>query len=394
MNSVAGLSLSRARDLSICCSIADGRIAEVRLQGGATPAVDKLVRGKTPEQAIRLFGLMYALCGHAHQRAAVCAFEQALQVESIPVIQQLRAVLGSVEIIKEHGLNLLLRVPSEAMAPALPQALLAAAKAFDEAVDAATLYAFPCRTPGFDTAVYEQALSCLAQSLHILLGDFFSADDPSLADINAWQRDGDCVAARYLQQCAQAEWAGFGRSDTLHLPMYVADELESVLSGPDAEAFVAAPHWRGSPCETNAYTRQADHPLIRQAVAEYGNGLYARSLARLLEMRLLYATLPQDLPFCSVCSKREAAVVSGAALVQVEASRGRLLHRVAVHDGAIAAYRIVAPTQWNFHPQGVLSSALTGVEVRDGKLMKSRIEAWVATLDPCVAFNVVLDDAI
>ena len=356
-------------------------------------SVDKLVVGKTPQQAIQLFGLMYALCGHAHQRAAVSAFERALQVPASPSLEQLRAIAGSVEIIKEHALNLLLRLPSGEITPALPPALMAAAQAFGKAVDSASLYAFPRSTLAVDQTAYAQALSALTVSLRSLLGDLFSIVEPSLGDINVWQRNATCIAARYMQQLAQTHWAGFGRSNTLHLPLIAEDELETVLGRTDADAFIAAPHWHGSPCETNAYTRQADHPLIREAVATHGNGLYARSLARLLEIRLLYETLPQRVPSCGEWPV-SASASSGTALVQVEASRGSLLHRAEVQDGLISAYRIIAPTQWNFHPQGLITAALTGQDARDENLLRQRITAWVATLDPCVAFSVVMEHGV
>jgi uptake hydrogenase large subunit len=378
------------RDLSIHCRVAGGEIAEVRLQGGAAPAVDRLVIAKTPQQAIELFGLMYALCGHAHQRAAVSAFERALQVRIAPAIEQLRAVAGSVEIIKEHALNLLLRLPSEDTAPPVAQRLLTSAQAIGKAIDSTALYTFPCRKVTTDTDAYEQALSQLATSLHALLGDFFSMTTPSPGDIAAWRRDEKCIAARHMQHCAQPGWAGFGKAGTLRLPSTAVEAWAIALNGPNAGTFAAAPHWYGSPCETNAYTRQAAHPLMRATAAAHGNGLYARSLARLLEIRLLYDALPRQLPFCNELPG-SATAAGGAALVQVEASRGRLLHGVDVRYGLIADYRIVAPTQWNFHPQGLLPAALTGADARDEQLLQRQIEAWVATLDPCVAFTVMIE---
>ncbi|QFY44794.1 hypothetical protein F6R98_20955 [Candidatus Methylospira mobilis] len=386
--------MNRKSELSIRCGIADGRIAGVKLHGRAVQTVDKLAYGKTPQEAIQLFSLMFALCGHAHQRAAVNAFEQALLAPAPPAVGQFRAIAGSVEIIKEHALNLLLNLSSGEITPELPQAMLAAAQAFGKALDSSALYQFPYGTLAPDASAYEQALCALSSGLHAMLGDFLGWTHPSLTGVGEWQRDQACVAARYMQHYAQTEWAGFGQADTQHLPSTATEELEAVLSGSNAEAFLAAPHWRGKPCETNAYTRLAVHPLIREAVTTHGNGLYARSLARLLEIRLLFDSLPRQLPTCSKLSACAVPAANGTALVQVEASRGRLLHRVEVRDGLIAAYRIIAPTQWNFHPLGLLSSALTGQDARDEEHLQRRIEAWVATLDPCVAFNVLLEHGV
>lgn len=386
--------MNRKSELSIRCCIVDGKIAEVKLHGRAVQTVDKLVYGKTPQQAIQLFALMYALCGHAHQRAAVSAFEQALPAPAPSAVEQMRTIIGRVEIIKEHALNLLLRVPSEEIAPALPQSLLAAAQAFGKALDSPALYQFPLGKLTPDASVYERALGALSASLHEVLGDFLYGTSLSLTDIGEWQRDQTCIAARYMRHYAQTEWAGFGKADTQHLPSTAADDLKEVLSGTNADAFLDAPHWHGKPCETNSFTRLAGHPLIREAVAAHGNGLYARSLARLLEIRLLFDSLPRQLPSYSMQFTCAAPTANGTALVQVEASRGRLLHCVEVRDGRIAAYRIIAPTQWNLHPRGLLASALTGQDARDEEVLQKRIEAWVTTLDPCVAFNVLLEHGV
>jgi len=43
----------------------------------------------------------------------------------------------------------------------------------------------------------------------------------------------------------------------------------------------------------------------------------------------------------------------GAGLGWVQTARGLLLHRVAcTADGLIGSYRVLAPTEWNFHPGG------------------------------------------
>ena len=64
----------------------------------------------------------------------------------------------------------------------------------------------------------------------------------------------------------------------------------------------------------------------------------------------------------------------------METARGRLIHRARVVDGVITQYRILAPTEWNFHPQGVAVQALSGLEPDQAK-------AVVEAIDPCVDFE-------
>ena len=52
------------------------------------------------------------------------------------------------------------------------------------------------------------------------------------------------------------------------------------------------------------------------------------------------------------------SLADGVGLGQVQAARGLLVHRVAIRAGRVADYRILAPTEWNFHPQGAAALGL------------------------------------
>ena len=51
---------------------------------------------------------------------------------------------------------------------------------------------------------------------------------------------------------------------------------------------------------------------------------------------------------------------TGTGLGLVESARGCLCHRVAVAAGRVSDYKILAPTEWNFHPEGPLTRGLLG----------------------------------
>ncbi|HRQ82334.1 MAG TPA: nickel-dependent hydrogenase large subunit, partial [Azospirillaceae bacterium] len=63
-----------------------------------------------------------------------------------------------------------------------------------------------------------------------------------------------------------------------------------------------------------------------------------------------------------------------------------LAHWVRLEQGRIADWRAVAPTEWNFHPQGALAQALTGLPA--GPELKAAAERLVCALDPCVPWRV------
>jgi Ni,Fe-hydrogenase I large subunit len=75
----------------------------------------------------------------------------------------------------------------------------------------------------------------------------------------------------------------------------------------------------------------------------------------------------------------------------VETSRGRLHHFVALQDGRLRRYRILAPTEWNFHPRGVAAALLAALPPGAG--LRARAERVVHVVDPCVGCRIDLEPA-
>ena len=74
-------------------------------------------------------------------------------------------------------------------------------------------------------------------------------------------------------------------------------------------------------------------------------------------------------------------------LAQVQAARGLLVHRVAIRAGRVADYRILAPTEWNFHPQGAAAQGLATLPDADDETLQRIGGLFVTALDPCVAYD-------
>ncbi len=72
----------------------------------------------------------------------------------------------------------------------------------------------------------------------------------------------------------------------------------------------------------------------------------------------------------------------------VESPRGRLYYLAVVQgDGRLRDARVVAPTEWNFHPEGPFARALAGFRP-DGDAVTA-IARLAAQFSPCVAVDVV-----
>jgi len=88
---------------------------------------------------------------------------------------------------------------------------------------------------------------------------------------------------------------------------------------------------------------------------------------------------------------RSWALSENLGMAGVETSRGLLIHVVRLNEGKVADYRIIAPTEWNFHPAGPLAQALAGLGPGAGLEAVARLVSQ--SLDPCVAYGVELIDA-
>ncbi|WP_373507775.1 nickel-dependent hydrogenase large subunit, partial [Thiocapsa sp.] len=87
------------------------------------------------------------------------------------------------------------------------------------------------------------------------------------------------------------------------------------------------------------------------------------------------------------------ASASGIGLGRVFAARGLLAHLVRVEDGRVRDYRILAPTEWNFHPRGVVARALESLPPGPEEQLRRQAELLITAIDPCVAFTLTYKNA-
>ncbi|RMF17775.1 MAG: hypothetical protein D6758_05680 [Gammaproteobacteria bacterium] len=90
----------------------------------------------------------------------------------------------------------------------------------------------------------------------------------------------------------------------------------------------------------------------------------------------------------------ESALPCGArrigdrALSWTETSRGWLIHSLALKDGRTRRYRIVAPTEWNFHPQGPVAHHLKAAAQSSGMPDEHSARLIALAWNPCVPLQV------
>ena len=159
-------------------------------------------------------------------------------------------------------------------------------------------------------------------------------------------------------------------------------ELAASLHG--SAGFSRAPLWQGRCAETGPWAR------LDALSSVDGNTPWLRLGARLAELVALALDTQAEPAAPLMCGGLQIA--RGEGLAWVEMARGLLLHSVRL-DGRgaaarIEACRVLAPTEWNFHPEGAVAQALASMAAQPGPAQRHRIRALMAAYDPCVPFEI------
>ncbi|WP_456375665.1 nickel-dependent hydrogenase large subunit [Thiolapillus sp.] len=365
-------------------------VAEVAIASRRPVHASRVLEGKPADEALGFLGMLFSVCGTAQSCAGVRACEQALDHVEAPMVAARRNLMVQLESLREHLWRLFLDWPplqgEEEDGDAMQKMLRLHAALSGMLDPQQDLF----RISGSVALVDDGDWQRLTGQLSALVQERVFAQSPEswleLADVqelDSWAGRTDTFAARLLRGVRERRWAAAGRCSVEALPDLDGCALARYF---DYQTFVETPLWHGQPRETSAFTR-VNTPLTAALQADFGNGLLPRLVARLSEM----AQLCQELQAFRFREAPQPACLarSGMGLGQVEAARGRLIHQIVLEEQQITRYRILAPTEWNFHPKGVVAqglAALTGTEAQ----IREQARLLISAIDPCVAYELNL----
>lgn len=213
--------------------------------------------------------------------------------------------------------------------------------------------------------------------------EFSRLDD--CATFDHWRQSHDTPATRFLNRLCAIDIPSTGERPTPGpLPELPSESLAKALGDPQAMDFVARPRWNGLCHETGPYSRCHDAPLL--AVLSRRGALTPRYTARLLE---LIHTLEE---IEALYRLPATAVGAEGGLACVEAARGRLAHWIRLDGERVAQYRILAPTEWNFHPQGIAAQLMSLIPPGPAQTVLCQARLVIAAIDPCIGYDLEMAD--
>jgi hypothetical protein len=328
----------------------------------------RLLQGLAPDAVAARVPQVFSLCARAQALAARLAL-LAAQGEAMPVAErQSREAAVAAENVHEALWRMLRDWPEWLVETADTQAMVAMRRALAPLLQ---------RRDGAAAAAPEAALACRRLLEHAVLGEALADWRARGDDLLDWVRRGATPAARLLAAAAVLPPAPPPRC----LPDGGASEFARGLAARiDDETFAAEPDWQGAPAETG----------VMQRVASSVGSVAARLRARIADAARAIEALAGGAP------ATPADVVTderGRGWALVDTARGQLLHVAAVEAGTARFYRIVAPTEWNFHPRGALPGLLADAPAGSREAAARLGGLAIQALDPCVAYRVEVFDA-
>jgi len=360
-----------------------GAVAQVKLSSTRRTDLSQLLVNRPLEEALRLLPSLFAVCGTAHTCAALEACEAALGVQLDSRQRDARRLLAGLETLDNQAFAFCLEWQQLAGRAPAPREL----KALRAATEQLRRWAFDgpwARVGGGRIAArwsVGRLTRELARAVQSLVPDV-ALESPDA--LHHWLKSSAAAPGAALPSAVLAAGAeGFGFSTAPLLGELDARWFAQRIARP---GFCAAPTLDGIAAEAGAIARASRHPAVIRELADHGRTLMTRLVARLADFSELGARLGRLAQSLRPASESAPSVRrSGVGTGVADTARGRLAHQVEIREGIISRWLTVAPTEWSFHPQGVVQEVFADAPAPD---LQRNANWMVAALDPCVACTV------
>lgn len=380
--------------LSITLACENAEVNQVHIRSSRPLDAVKLLVGKTPEQGLAAVPLLFNICGNAQAYAAHSALSRALDIRPEPAADLARQMLVMLETVREHGWRIVLdwsrllgrESDGRQFADVLKLIRRIKPMLFEQGEAFRIDSRLDLNYPALDRIIDE--LENLVDELIFQGGMQSWLMLKTEAQLLNWLKHNSTLPASLISYIYRQSWQDIGHNTIACLPELDINELQHQLS--HHSTFSRNPEWLGDCFETGPFSRQQSLPLLVDLTARYRNGLLSRIVARLSELASTTTSLRQMLAqLDGAPSRREQVTVDRACgLAQVQAVRGLLIHSVRITEARIDQYQIVAPTEWNFHPGGVVAESLKQLRATDRSVLKQQADWLINVIDPCVRYRI------
>lgn len=375
--------------LNIQLRTTKGAADTVSIESTRPVFASRVLHGKSVAESQQIIPLLFNICANAQACAGVRACEQALGVKVAAQTERLRDELVNMETLREHLWRILLDWPAFTGGEADKQGMAEMVTIQRDYLQALCPNGNVFQFGGTDCQPDIAALEGVFGRFVALLQQKIFNQPPGewllLAgqqDFANWVAASKTVAGELIDQIMCAGWSDAGACEFEALPQLTEEQLHQAMQDVNS---VKQPQWSGRCRETSSLTRVGS-PLLNALQQVYGNGLLVRLVARLTEIARLAERLLPNVAEAADDYQNSAFRQANPGIGQAAAARGQLVHRVELNGDIIGNYQILAPTEWNFHPKGVVVQALSSLK-GDPESVEKQARLLINAIDPCVGYE-------
>ncbi len=347
-----------------------------------------LFKGKSISQTVTTLPLLFNICSKAQTVTALRAIESAMQSPASKQTESSREALIILENLREQTLRVVMDWPPYIKEQADNRLLSHVASGINQLMQSLdpgkilSINGITSKT--LKQSQWESFRHTLSQAIFgsdadTWLNNMFKNGQHPQDQIANWASRQHTQAARFIDWLNQKEWKHAGKSSIAHIPNINDNDLLILLSH-DEQTFTSKPSWNNDCYELSWFSRKHLHDDGKKT----DNGIYTRMVARLKEIADLITQLDRFYIHEAVLKSGKISVTG---MAHSEAARGRLTHYVEVEGNTINKLVILAPTEWNFHPNGVAVDSLNHLHAESIKELRQQAELLIHAIDPCVGYQ-------
>jgi len=354
----------------------DEQVTKVQVHSTRPLEIQNIMIGRPPEDVCPLLAKCFLVDSFAQKNAALLVLNQAYGQQIDRSLQKARALLVYLEQVAQQIQGFAQVVSSMERIQTGLQGLNRLEGALFGGLPA---FQFGSRQVKPDFGAFQEELQVFLSwfDQEVLGLDRTLLDRLVSEQLVDWVQHSEALGPLYLK--AQQANELKPKVEFPQLPWISIPDWHKTLDSPEAIHFSYLPTIQEQCQETGPFARQQQTSAVQQAAKAGFGAVGIRSFAQIVDLvaGVNHLEQAQDVMSPHLGGKPSA----GSGFVQLEATRGRLVHRVLVSADKISQYQIIAPAEWNFHPKGVVTQGLLGASTKDREVLTGQINAWCRSID-------------
>lgn len=271
--------------INIDITIKDNKAHNIDIDSSHFLYISQCLQGRKTNEAGGVFDMFYHLCPVAHNFAFLKLLNKTHNINLSENEVLAYQLLLDLEIIKEHCFTIFSRWQHN-----LNVEISQKVAKILQLIKQIKLNLFNSNPFSLSSKVLQSGKNINPQILELeqqLLALLVDGNMDAFADVdkfNIWLKDSNSCVAIFLKYLQKNNYHGLANVQTYHLPKNISQNITKSLLD---KSFIKKPLYENQTYETTPLSRQENNHLIKQLSNMYGNSLFTRAVAQILDIFIL-----------------------------------------------------------------------------------------------------------